>query len=209
MTTFYIIRHGETDYNKNGRFQGQLDIPLNDDGRRQAGMIAARMAAVKLDMIYTSDLMRAEETARIIAGGRPVTLEPRLREIHVGQVMGMSRTEIERDLPEAWAQIRQDRDDIPFPGGESPADVQVRAMAALADMADRYPSGHVAVVTHGGVLKTIVAGIFGATEGFRSKIVLDNCSLTLVEWSARGRRCRSLNDTGHLVEAPCEVRADF
>ncbi|MDF2630926.1 MAG: alpha-ribazole phosphatase [Symbiobacteriaceae bacterium] len=209
MTTFYIIRHGETDYNKTGRFQGQLDIPLNDEGRRQGGLVAARMATVPLDAIYTSDLKRAEETARIIAQGRTVVLEPRLREIHVGQVMGMSAAEIAQTMPEVWADIRADRDDIPFPDGESPADVQIRAMAALADLAVKYPDGHVAVVSHGGVIKTIVAGIFGATEGFRSKFVLDNCSLTLVEWSAERRRCRSLNDTGHLVEAPCEVRADF
>ncbi|HWI66685.1 MAG TPA: histidine phosphatase family protein [Symbiobacteriaceae bacterium] len=209
MTTFYIIRHGETDYNKNGRYQGQLDIPLNDDGRRQSEMIAARMATVPLDVIYASDLMRAQETARIIARGRMVALEPRLREIHVAQVQGMNNAEIQRDFPDFWAANLADPDNTAFPGGESAVQLQQRAMAALADIQTRYPQGHVAVVTHGGVIKVLAAGVMEMPLAIRPKIVLDNCSLTVVEWSDRGRRVRSLNDTGHLVQAPCDVRADF
>lgn len=209
MTTFYIIRHGETDYNKNGRFQGQLDIPLNDDGRRQSGLLSVRMGLLPLDVIYASDLMRAQETARIVARGRMVALEPRLREIHVGQVMGMNSEEIKRGFPEFWAAQQQDPDRTPFPGGENAVELQVRAMEALTAMAARYPQGNVAVVTHGGVIKVIVAAVMEMPLAIRPKIVLDNCSLTVVEWSERGRRVRSLNDTGHLVQAPCDVRADF
>lgn len=209
MTTFYIIRHGETDYNKNGRYQGQMDIPLNDDGRRQSEMAAARMAGINLDVIYASDLCRAQETARIIARGRMVALEPRLREIHVGRVMGMNNEEIKREFPDFWAANLADPDNTRFPGGENAVEVQVRTMAALTDMQARYPQGNVAVVTHGGVIKVIVAAIMEVPLAIRPKIVLDNCSLTVAEVGDRGRRIRSLNDTGHLVQAPCDVRADF
>lgn len=209
MTTFYIIRHGETDYNKNGRFQGQMDIPLNEDGRRQGEMIAARMAGVALDVIYSSDLSRAQETARIVARGQLVALEPRLREIHVGQVQGMNNAEIKRDFPDFWASQLLDPDNAPFPGGENAVQLQQRAMEALTAIQARYPQGNVAVVTHGGVIKVIAAGVMEMPLSIRPKIVLDNCSLTVVEWSDRGRRVRSLNDTGHLVQAPCDVRADF
>ncbi|HYF91963.1 MAG TPA: histidine phosphatase family protein [Symbiobacteriaceae bacterium] len=209
MTTFYIIRHGETDYNRNGRYQGQMDIPLNEDGRRQSEMIADRMATVALDAIYSSDLSRAQVTARIIARGREVALEPRLREIHVGRVMGMSNAEIRQQFPEFWTATEQDPDHTPFPGGESAVDLQRRTMEAMAAIAARYPDGRVAVVTHGGVIKVIAASVMEMPLAIRPKIVLDNCSLTVVEWSDRGRRVRSLNDTGHLAQAPCDVRADF
>ena len=209
MTLLYIIRHGETDFNKNGRYQGQSDIPLNEEGRRQGRALAARMAQLPLDVIYASDLSRAQETARAIAAGRPVALDPRLREVDVGRVYGLTNEEIISREPAFWAQLQQQPDRTPYPGGENAFDVQRRAVEAVTAIHSRYPEGRAALVTHGGLIKMIVAEVLGLSLAERHRIVLDNCGLTVIEWSPSRKRLRSLNDTGHLTQAPCDVRADF
>ncbi|HEY3368489.1 MAG TPA: histidine phosphatase family protein [Symbiobacteriaceae bacterium] len=209
MTLFYIIRHGETDYNRNGRYQGQSDIPLNAEGRRQTQLLATRMKEVPLDVIYTSPLSRAQETARTIAAGRPVMLEPRLMEVSVGRAMGLTNAEIARDLPEFWAQMQREPDRTPFPGGENAYDVQKRAVEALWAVRERYPHERVAVVSHGGVIKALVCDVLGLSLAERHRIVLNNCSLTIVEWGAERRRLRSLNEMGHLGVEPGDIKADF
>ena len=210
MTTLYIIRHGETDDNKSGRYQGQTDTHLNEVGREQSRCVAARMASLQLDAIYTSDLARASESAEIIAAGlnQDVIQDARLREIHVGRLAGLSVPEIAEHLPDFYARWEQDHD-IALPDGESPYQVQERVLEAIAAIRAQHPEGHVAVVTHGGVIKLIVAAVLGLPIKERRRIVLENCSLTIVQWSAERCRLRSLNDTGHMPQAPSEVLADF
>lgn len=198
MTTFYIVRHGETEYNKNGRYQGQTDIPLNDAGRRQTAFVAARLKQIKLDVIYSSDLARALETARACAFGRTIVQDQRLREVHVGACAGMTTQEIAERYPQYWAAQLADPIGTPFPGGESAAQVQDRVLQAMDAIHRRYPEGEVGIVTHGGVVKSIVAAVLDLPLAVRKRIVLDNCSLTVVEWNGDQRRLRSLNDTGHL-----------
>jgi broad specificity phosphatase PhoE len=209
MTLLYIVRHGETDWNKDGRYQGQTDIPLNAEGRRQGAAVGARLASVPLDSVYSSDLMRAHDTARALAGGRPIVLDLRLREMHAGRCQGLLHTEIAEREPAFWEAARQDPDNTPFPDGESPLQLQSRAMECLKAIAERHPDGRVAVVTHGGVIKTMVAGVLGVPLTVRPRFWMDNCSLTIVEAVAKGWRLRTLNDTAHLEQAPAEVKADF
>jgi broad specificity phosphatase PhoE len=209
VTTFYIVRHGETAYNKNGRYQGQMDVPLNAEGRLQSQAAAARLAQIPLDVIYASDLSRAQETARMVAGRRTVLLDPRLREINVGRIQGLSVPEIAEREPAFWALLQQDPEGAVFPGGENARQVQERAVAAVEAISARYPEGRVGLVSHGGVIKCIAAAVIGLPLSARSRIVIDNCSLTIVEWNGAQRRLRSLNDTGHLAQAPSEVKADF
>ena len=209
MTLLYIIRHGETDWNKAGRYQGQTDIDLNDEGRRQSAAVGRRMATVPLDALYASDLTRARETATALAGGRPVVAEPRLREVHAGRCQGLLHTEICGQEPEYWAAVQQDPDNTPFPDGESAVQLQQRAMACLEEIAARHPGGKVAVVTHGGVIKAIVAAVLGAPLAIRPRFSLENCSVTVVERRPDGWRLKSLNETAHLEQAPAEVLADF
>jgi broad specificity phosphatase PhoE len=204
-----MVRHGETDYNKSGRYQGQLDVPLNEEGLRQSRAAAVRLAEVPLDVIYTSDLSRARETARLVAGARTVVLDPRLREVHVGRVQGLNTAEIQEREPAFWAALQADPEGTPFPGGESPVQVQERAVEALEAIRRRYPHGRVGLVSHGGVIKCIVAAALGVPLSCRSHFVMDNCSLTIVEWSDGHRRLRTLNETAHLEAAPSEVKADF
>lgn len=209
MTLFYIIRHGETEYNRNGRYQGQSDIPLNETGRAQSRALASRLAATPLDVIYASDLVRAQETARTIAGGRTVVLDPRLREVDVGRVVGLTREEIIQREPAFWSAYGREPDRTPFPGGESACDVQRRALEVFRAIRERYSEGRVAVVTHGGLIKMLVADVLGLSLAERHRVALDNCGLSVVEWGESFRRLRSLNDTGHLNQAPCELRTEF
>ncbi len=202
MTLLYIVRHGETDYNLSGRYQGQSDLPMNETGLLQTEALARRFAKIKLDVIYTSDVARAQTCARRIAGARTtVVLEPRLREIDVGRVQGLTDEEIARREPTFWAAYQQDRDRTPFPGGESSADVQRRVLEAFRTIHERYPDGHVGVVTHGGPINMVVADVLGLPLPERRRLVPDNCGLTVVEWSGEDRRVRSFNDVGHLADA--------
>ena len=92
MTTFYLIRHGETQANKAGILQGQLDVPLSESGRRQARAVAEALSGVRLDAVYSSDLSRARETAEAIVEGRtcPLVLDRRLRELDMGAISGLT-----------------------------------------------------------------------------------------------------------------------
>lgn len=208
MTLFYIIRHGETDFNRSGRYQGQSDVPMNPEGRRQCRALADRMARAELDIIYSSDLARAQECARIIACGRTVALDPRLREIDVGRVVGLDAQEIAEREPAFWAAFQQERDRTPFPGGESALDVRRRALEAVSAIHERYPDGRVAVVTHGGLITMLVAEVLSLPLSQRRRLVPENCGLTLLQWSRDRQRLRSFNDTGHLAEAPCDLRTE-
>jgi probable phosphoglycerate mutase len=146
VTELIVVRHGETDWNRDGRYQGHADPPLNDAGREQARELARALADQPLDVAYTSDLRRAAETARIIVAGRGVKLveDPGLREIDVGSWSGLTRAEIEERFPGA------DEHD-----GESRDDHLARVLAAVLKIARRHPGERVLIVSHGGSIGTL------------------------------------------------------
>lgn len=162
MTTTHIllIRHGETDWNRSGRWQGLAPIPLNEDGREQARRLAAYLAAceVMASAIYSSDLSRCRETAAIIASrlNKALHLDPRLREIDLGQWQGLTAEEIRFWDGTAHSYREADRHHRPFPGGESPHELAVRACAALDHARVNHAGGEIVIVTHGGVIRNIV-----------------------------------------------------
>lgn len=208
MTLFVLIRHGETDHNRTGRYQGQTDIPLNDRGRQQCRRLAERLAGEPLDVIYSSDLSRAQECARMLAAGRPVALEPRLREIDVGRVAGLTAAEIAAREPAFWAAFQRDKEQTPYPGGESAIDVLRRAREALAAIEARYPGGRVGVVTHGGLIALVVGEAMGAPLSHRGRLVTSNCGITVLERKDGRVRLHSFNDTAHLAGGVGELLTD-
>lgn len=151
MTAWVLVRHGATDWNRDGRYQGQADPPLNAEGRAQAEAVAASLAGRHLEAIYSSDLQRARDTAEAIAGahGLPVHLDQRLREINQGAWEGMLVGDIAAGYPEAWGAIEDDPLGARAPGGESVLDVARRVLACLADIAADFPHGPIVVVSHG------------------------------------------------------------
>jgi broad specificity phosphatase PhoE len=158
MTRLHLVRHGQTDWNLEGRWQGQADVALNDQGREQAQQSAEKLRPVPLVAIYSSDLIRAAETARAIAvvNPAPLVLEPRLREIHQGEWQGLLVEEIKARYAEAFQQRRANPLTMASPGGETTQQVRQRALAALSDLLVKHPQGNVAVVSHGYILAVLI-----------------------------------------------------
>lgn len=157
MTELILVRHGETDWNVQGRFQGQSDPPLNEQGLAQAGKLTLELAGEKVGAVYTSDLQRARQTAEILARslGAPLRIDPRLREIHQGKWEGMVVEEIRRGYPQEFARRAADPLASVPPGGESVRRVQQRALEAAGEIVARHPAEKVVIVSHGLVLALI------------------------------------------------------
>ena len=160
ITRIFLVRHGETEWNATRRAQGQADVPLNDAGRRQASGAAAQLDGVELSAVYSSDLSRALDTARPIAEARGLSVEidPAFREIDQGEWEGLVTEEIHRRWPELWGPARHWSQ---RPGGESPEQVQKRALEGLARIVEHHPQGQVAVVSHGGTIRWLAAHALG------------------------------------------------
>lgn len=160
MTEFWLVRHGQTDWNLAGRWQGQAaSAPgLNETGFAQAHAASAQLETNNFSALYTSDLLRARQTAEIIAEplGLTVTLEPRLREINLGHWEGLLASEIEAQYPRELAERQRDPWHTRAPGGEAPAEVAVRVLAALEDIANRHADERVLIVAHGLSLAVIL-----------------------------------------------------
>ena len=154
MTEFIFIRHGETDWNRQQRFQGQIDVPLNEAGHLQAARLAERLAAERADVLVCSDLLRARQTAAPLA--EAWAMEPAadagLREQSFGVLDGLDVPTIKQRHPELWAQWLEQRADFQLPGGESLQQFHRRVLAATGALAERHAGARIAVVTHGGVL---------------------------------------------------------
>ena len=151
-TTLLLVRHGETDWNAVGRWQGHADPPLNAVGRAQAAALADELAGGAFDALYASDLRRAVETAAIL--GLRLGLETLeradLREIDVGSWSGLTRAEVAARFPEGFA--RWQAGEIGH-DGETREQLATRVVGALLDVASAHPGGTVLVVTHGGAIR--------------------------------------------------------
>lgn len=161
MTELILIRHGETDWNVQGRFQGQIDVPLNAFGERQAARLAERMAGERVDIFYCSDLLRTRQTAAPAALRLNLQALPDagLREQHFGLLEGLSFDEVKARHPnELRAWLRHDPD-YALPEGESVRSFHARVLAALNALAARHAGQRLAVVTHGGVLDMVYRSV--------------------------------------------------
>jgi broad specificity phosphatase PhoE len=157
VTTVYLARHGESDWNAANRFQGHSDRPLTELGRKQAHALADLVADEQVEAIYSSPLERALETARIVGArtGLDVTTRDDLREVDTGSWSGLSRAEVKERFPEGferWLSGGAGWDD-----GESYEQMAARVLAALREIAAAHPAGRVLVVSHGGPIRAIQA----------------------------------------------------
>jgi broad specificity phosphatase PhoE len=150
MTTLVLIRHGETDWNVEARYQGQADPPLNEQGVAQAHRLAESLVDVGLDVIYTSPLQRALQTAELLAQQLEIPLreEPRLMEINQGEWQGLLRSEIEERYPKLFQRWLTQPWSVTPPAGESLQQVQARVDAVLDDIVGRHPEECVGLVAH-------------------------------------------------------------
>jgi broad specificity phosphatase PhoE len=161
MTTVYLARHGESDWNVERRWQGHADRPLTERGREQAELLAGRLADVKLDAVYASDLRRAWETAEAVAAtrGLEVVRLPELREVDVGSWSGCTRDECAERFPEAFARWQQGGSG--WDDGESYEEMGERIVEAIRTIAAEHPDGAVLVVSHGGPIRAVHAHALG------------------------------------------------
>jgi len=180
VTTILLARHGESDWNSAGRWQGHADRPLTELGRRQAEQLAGELAGVPLVAAYASDLRRAWETAEIalVARGLAVTRLWALREVDVGSWTGLSRTEIADRFPAAFGRWRSGGDG--WDDGEPYDTMAERVVEAVGRIAETHPGGHVLVVTHGGPIRALKARALGMpfAEHRRTALVEANAALS-------------------------------
>jgi broad specificity phosphatase PhoE len=167
--TLVLVRHGETAWNREGRFQGHIDVALSDVGRAQARALRVRLEAAHAHLfsdehtaILTSDLRRAQETAEIAFGGAGRTLHVRreLREFCYGVFEGLTRYEIEQRFPGAMAAWVDGDRTFAVDGGESRASVHARVHAAVRDFLAQAAQRHVVIVAHGGVMRQLLSACF-------------------------------------------------
>lgn len=189
MTELWLVRHGQTDWNLKGRWQGQSsDAPgLNDTGRLQALAIYEQIEEINFSAIYSSDLLRARQTAGLIAASFriPVTLDVRLREINLGAWEGMLSEDIETQYPQELADRTRDPFHTSAPNGESPDEVAERVLKAVNEIADRHHDESVLIVAHGISLAVIICRAEGLPMEDVYRYVPDNAKPHRIEWDTQ------------------------
>jgi broad specificity phosphatase PhoE len=199
-----LVRHGETVFNVEGRWQGQSDSPLTERGLAQARELARALADEPIAAIYSSDLGRAVDTATEVAKLHQlvVTTDRRLREIHTGAWTAKGRAEITVEFPgglETWA--RQPTS-MRLPEGETLSEAQARALAFFADRMPAQANQTVVAISHGAIGQAILVNAMGGTvDDLWLKQRVDNCQISRLEWTPRqGLKLIELSDVRHLED---------
>lgn len=210
-TRLLIVRHGQTAWNADGRFMGQRDVPLDETGRAQAMAVARRLADERPATIYSSDLVRARDTARAIQesiASRPeLKLEPRLREMSFGDWQGKTYAEIRETDPVGLARWESEQFSMAPPKGETLMTFAGRIRAAYQEICAAHPEQTVIVVAHGGSLQVLIALALGlAPEAFQ-RLRLSNASLSDLRIYDTGAILYLLNDTSHLSATMSQAAA--
>ncbi len=205
MGRLYLVRHGETEWNAEGRLQGHMDVSLSENGQRQAQAVARRLDGVCFHAAYSSDLSRTAETARIILGRQQegtLTETPQLRERHYGVFEGLTVAERQAGYPEMFAaSVSNDLEFAPT-GGETMVQVGARMAAFVAELRERHLEDTVLIAGHGGALRATLPALLNLPLETLWRLFLDNCSLSIVdtypESDGVGAVLRLFNDTSHL-----------
>ena len=205
MTELIFIRHGETDWNRQERFQGQIDVALNATGQAQAQRLAARLAAEPADVLISSDLGRALQTAAPLGQAWALQAAPvrGLREQSFGMLEGLDVPTIKSRHAALWQDWLAQRADFALPGGgESLRQFHDRVMAAVRDIADTHSGRRVAVVTHGGVLDMLWRNAQGLPlDGLRS-CPIPNAGINRLRWRGGSLHIELWGDDAHLAGLP-------
>ena len=210
VTRVLAIRHGETAWNVDTRIQGQLDIPLNLTGRSQARRLALALADEDIDAVYSSDLLRALETARAVSAGsgRAIVTDTGLRERGFGEFEGMTFKEIEERWPEQSERWRR-RDPAFGPrGGEVLADFYARCVDTVTRLAGAHPGQTIAVVAHGGVMDCLYRAATRLDLQAPRSWQLGNASINRLLYTPQGFSLVGWSDTWHLEDPALDESSD-
>jgi probable phosphoglycerate mutase len=201
ITEFIVVRHGETAWNAQGRIQGHLDSPLNEEGLAQALLVGDRLTRQPFAHLYSSDLGRALQTVQPIAdrSGHPVRTDTRLRERDLGLFQGLTGAECERRFPEHYARFRARDPDHVMPGGESARHVYERVSEVFTFLAREHIGARLVVVTHGGVLDALYRFVQGVPLDRPRDFPIFNASLNTVRCTGAQWSLDRWGDISHLT----------
>lgn len=205
MLKLYLIRHGETQWNAEGRIQGHTDIELNEQGLEQARRLAARLSGEgAFDAIYASPLRRAFHTATLIGDALqlPVIPDARLLERSLGALEGLTMSDIKEKFPQVHRAWHEGGIRPHIPGEEARETFLERTRAFLQDVRAKHHEGRVLVITHGGTINMLLLTGLNLDPERPLPFHIDNASLNIVQWGERGARLRLLNDACHLNALP-------
>ena len=198
-TRLLLIRHAQTEWNIQRRFQGHGDSPITEEGQEQLQRLKSRLAGLEFDVVYSSDLRRTMETSKMLSGKQRVE-EPRLRERGVGILEGLNLEQIMAEHAEAFRAFRSGDKDHQIEGGESLQIALNRAWTFLEEVPEKHPGAELAAVSHAGLIRLICKQILGLALDAPNFFQIPNTSLTQLVFSPKDRSwsLECLADTTHL-----------
>lgn len=210
MTKIYLLRHGETAWNIEKVFRGRAEVPLTDNGKRQAQFAAEHLMHIGIKIIYSSPLERAYETAKIV--GETLNLAPvieeRLTGLNFGEWQGRAYRKIEKEFPIEFRKYKTAPDKFASPGGETLNEAMQRSLHMLKEIEKLHPKGTVLIVTHRVICKLMLLGILGLDSSRFWQLKPDTCSLSAFTSGPKGYVLTKFNDTSFLGDTK-RITEDF
>lgn len=201
-TRLIIIRHGETEWNLEGRIQGHLDSPLTETGRAQAGAIAGRLCEFDVNALYSSDLGRAYSTAQIVSDttGLGTITDKRLRELNLGKFEGLTEEEVGKRFPEEYRYLKDADPDYIYPEGESKRQFSLRVISCLEELMGKHLGEQIVVITHGGALSRLIRYTLGMPVVGSNEYKKCNAALNVFSYQNKRWQLEIWGDLSHLTE---------
>ncbi len=210
-TRVYLVRHGATILSAEDRFAGATDVPLSDEGRRQASRLANRLGGEPMTAVYASPLGRTMETARILAQPHGLEVQPKdgLREISHGHWEQMTREDVDLKFPDEASEWDKDPYTFAPAGGESGLAVTARALPALIEVVRAHPCGNILVISHKATIRLLLSSLLGFDpRRYRDNLDQSPAALNIVDFKDMTRaRLTLFNDTSHYAEAGLAIPA--
>lgn len=212
MTRVYLVRHGQTEWNRELRFRGRADIPLNENGHKQASAIADTLKDKGINAIYTSPLRRSIETARLVAVVFHIetTTVQGLIDINYGEWEGLAYDEVRQRYATVYREWEERPDLVTFPNGESLDDVRRRAFSAFTEIVEKNRGKSILIIPHRVINKVLLCALLGLSNSYFWRIRQDTGCINVIEYSNSRFVLVRINDTCHLRGMSTEMaHVDF
>ncbi len=204
VTRLVLVRHAETVWNAEGRWQGQTDVALSEQGRAEVELVGRRLAGEHFDRVISSDLVRAHDTARGIAKNASIELDSTLREMHLGAWCGLLHHEVTARFPDQLLALQRGEDRRIGGDGETVVELAARVTTAIDRIASESEGKSVLIVTHGGVIRALMLAMLGLSGRTRPLFGSRNTAITRVDVVGGRKTLRSYNDGLHLEHPALE-----
>lgn len=210
MTKIFLLRHGETEWNIEKVFRGRAEVPLTENGKMQAKFAAEHLKGKGIKAIYTSPLIRAKETADIVAEvlNLKCISDERITGLNFGEWQGRPYSEIEKEYPDEFRKYKTAPHEFKSPNGETLDEAMKRSLNLLTDIESKYQDGKVLIVTHRVICKLMLLGILGLDSSRFWQLYPDTCSLSEFTSGPEGYILKKFNDTSFLKVAK-RITEDF